>query len=364
MPAAAANKDAQAKRLADRAIGEDYLATRFGDAVKKLQQALKLCGKDNCSPAVVARLHRDLGSVYITGQHKSGPGKKELEKALTADPAVELDPNLESPELRRAFDEVKAKLGVAEPAAEAEAEPAPELAEEEPEQKPAPAAAPSEPSAAKKNFISLSVEQDFMLFGSSAAVCPTVDASGAVTADPAYRCFIGDQYYDGEVYALSGNQIQGGIGIATTRVLLGYDRLVGDNILLGARLGYVFGSSPTAPDSGDFVPFHAEAKGSYYFGAKPFEASSLRPYAALGLGFAQIAARVDVQIYENEAGYIADQRFKIDAWRKAGNVFAAGGLGLELPIASSAIRVEGRFMQFFGTSASALALSAAYAFGL
>src|SRR5258705_3807522 len=62
----AAPKDAQALKLDDDAINNDYLATKFGDAEKKLKQALGLCAKAGaCSPNIVAQLHRDLGIVYV-----------------------------------------------------------------------------------------------------------------------------------------------------------------------------------------------------------------------------------------------------------------------------------------------------------
>src|SRR6185436_761079 len=57
----AAPKDAAATKLDNDAIYTDYLAMKFGDAEKKLKQALTLCGKGAaCSPKVVATLHRDL----------------------------------------------------------------------------------------------------------------------------------------------------------------------------------------------------------------------------------------------------------------------------------------------------------------
>ena len=65
-PAArAAPKDAQALKLDDDAINNDYLATKFGDAEKKLKQGLAICGKGACSPNVVGQLHRDLAIIYV-----------------------------------------------------------------------------------------------------------------------------------------------------------------------------------------------------------------------------------------------------------------------------------------------------------
>src|SRR5689334_21029949 len=66
----AAPKDAQALKLDDDAINNDYLATKFADAEKKLKQAIGLCGKTGCSPNVVAQLHRDLGIILVVASRQ------------------------------------------------------------------------------------------------------------------------------------------------------------------------------------------------------------------------------------------------------------------------------------------------------
>jgi len=48
----AAPRDAQALKLDDDAINNDYLATKFGDAERKLKQGIAICGKSACSPNV------------------------------------------------------------------------------------------------------------------------------------------------------------------------------------------------------------------------------------------------------------------------------------------------------------------------
>src|SRR5215510_3918712 len=62
---AAAPKDDKADSLDQDAIDNDYLAMKFPDADRKLRQAIAICGRTGCSPNVIARLHRDLGILYI-----------------------------------------------------------------------------------------------------------------------------------------------------------------------------------------------------------------------------------------------------------------------------------------------------------
>jgi hypothetical protein len=94
--AVAEPNDQAALDLAKKAIEVDYLGTKFAEAKKKLDQALALCGPKSCSGTVVARLHRDLGVIYIGGMAKPEEGKAEFVAALKADPAIILDPDLTS----------------------------------------------------------------------------------------------------------------------------------------------------------------------------------------------------------------------------------------------------------------------------
>src|SRR5687767_11883586 len=100
-PAGAAPKDARAERLADAAMN-DFEAERFEKAVKGLEQALKFC-KWGCSEAVRARLHRDLGVVYITGLGDRKRGREQFSKALALEPRIKLDPALITPAVAGAF---------------------------------------------------------------------------------------------------------------------------------------------------------------------------------------------------------------------------------------------------------------------
>ena len=123
--AEAAPKDAAAQKLQSDAMNNDYLGTNFAGAEGKLQKALKACGDAGCSPAVVAKIQRDLGVVYIGGLNKPGDGKAAFAAAFKADPNVALDKDLTTPDIQKAWDEVKKKGAKAEEPEEEEEEPKP-----------------------------------------------------------------------------------------------------------------------------------------------------------------------------------------------------------------------------------------------
>src|SRR5882762_6289280 len=95
----AAPKDETVLKLDQSAIDEDYLAMEFPDSVRKLRQAIAICGRTGCSPKVVAQLHRDLGVVYV-GWKKTDDGKAHFLEALRFDPAISLPKELVTPETK------------------------------------------------------------------------------------------------------------------------------------------------------------------------------------------------------------------------------------------------------------------------
>jgi hypothetical protein len=121
--AAAEPKDKAALDLAKQAIEVDYLGTNFEQAEAKLKKALALCKGNACSAKVLAQVHRDLGVVTIAGLKKPDEGKAHFVEALKADPAIQLDPDLTTAEIKTAFEEAQGGAApAAEPAEEAPAE--------------------------------------------------------------------------------------------------------------------------------------------------------------------------------------------------------------------------------------------------
>ncbi|HSO00708.1 MAG TPA: hypothetical protein VLS89_20590 [Candidatus Nanopelagicales bacterium] len=116
---AAGEKDAEAMKLHDQAMDEDYLAVEFDRAEKRLKEALKKCGKDGCTDKVLGKLHIALGTVF-GGAGKLDQAKDEFVAALKADPKAALIDALTTPELAKAFKDAQKEVGTsAKPAAPA-----------------------------------------------------------------------------------------------------------------------------------------------------------------------------------------------------------------------------------------------------
>jgi hypothetical protein len=108
---AAGAKDKEAQKLLDSAMNDDYLATEFAKAEKKLKDAISKCGSSDCSADMQGKLHIALGTVYAVGLSKNDEAKAALVAALKADPKAALDPSLTTPELTKLYDEAKKSAG-------------------------------------------------------------------------------------------------------------------------------------------------------------------------------------------------------------------------------------------------------------
>jgi hypothetical protein len=357
IPAYAEPKDAEARALAKEAMDEDFLGTRFQEARDKLQKALKGCGKQGCSASVRGALHVDL-AVVLFADKKQDKGKQELRAAVEADPQVELPADYATPELEAAFASAGGVAGEKKPAPETE-----EPEAEAPARDTAPTAAESGPAegpsgASLHNWLSVAFQQDLLFYGQTSGVCSGADQ---------YQCFLQGQSYGGPIYPGSGNQLKGGVGFATKRVLVGYERVLGENLSLGAKLGFAFGGSPKATTGKGtaFLPIHAELRGSYWFGSAPFASSGLRPYVGLAAGLGEVDGHVAVEYFQDDAGYLAGAKGKLDAWRKTGNGFVGLHLGAAFAFAQNQqLFVELRLLQMLGASATGGAVSLGYAFGM
>jgi len=362
--ALAAPKDKAARGLQKEAMQTEYAETNFKKAEQKLKKALSQCGSSGCSSEVVAELHRDLATVYIAGEKQGAKGKAELKLALHANPDLQLDEDFATPELHKAFKE----LGGHGPQVEAEEEPAKAKPSEEKkcepgsdtclEEEPAkPAVSASDKGA--KNWLSLHFEQDLLLFSAQNQVCGSNATGNHAAAN--YSCFQSGAPFGGgagqDIAAGPGNHVSGGLGRATSQILIGFDRLLGSNLSLGLRLGYAFGGRP--PGESKFWPFHAELRANYWFGTAPFESSGLRPYVSLSGGLAEVDGKVPVEYYDSSG-----TKRSLDAWRKTGKGFAGLGFGIMVPFAGdNAIVPELRARQMFGASGTVFYISLGYARG-
>jgi hypothetical protein len=359
--ALAAPKDKPASQLRKEAMQTDYAETQFKKAEQKLKKAIHQCGKSGCSNQVVGELHRDLATVYIAGTKQGAKGKSELKLALRANPDLELDEDFATPELRKLFTELGGhgpKPEVEEDSSKGEKkdedcesgnedckEEKIELKEEE------------EPDSSKgaNNWLSLHFGQDFLIFSSQDQVCPSNMPANEGAEN--YSCFQNSAPFDGDIAPGPGNQISGGLGRATSRISIGFDRLLSANLSLGLRLGYAFGGRPPSTDK--FFPFHAELRASYWFGSAPFESSGVRPFVTLSGGLAEVDGRVPVEYYAPSG-----QKGELIAYRKTGKGFAGLGFGVLIPFAGdNGIVPELRARQMFGAPGTVFDISIGYARG-
>lgn len=108
---AAGKKDKDAQKLISQAMDEDYLNVEFDKAEAKLKKAVDACGKDQCSPEVLAKVYVALATVHGVGQQKLDVAKGDLVNAVKADPNVKLLDGLSTPELEAKLKEAQAEAG-------------------------------------------------------------------------------------------------------------------------------------------------------------------------------------------------------------------------------------------------------------
>lgn len=236
---------------------------------------------------------------------------------------------------------------------------------------------------AKRNLVSFGIQLDELLIGSGNDVC-------SPTSGGSYACFISgtSHQFDGKIVTKNGtNGIQGGLGTADVRLLLGYERQLTPKLplTLGVRLGWAFGGSPSPdnvqangllqnkqPPANSFLGFHGEARATYYpLGF--YEEKKIRPYGFLAGGVAQVNASVPVQVCDSSAEAIgpscskvsASKAVNVDAYQITGLNFFGFGAGAVYGITPSVgLSLELKFMVMLPTSGFVIAptIGPVYAF--
>jgi hypothetical protein len=219
------------------------------------------------------------------------------------------------------------------------------------------------PEKPKKVWLSLHVGQDFSFIGTQPDVCGTHETLEAKQ----YDCIDQEGYsYGGEPFPSrpgTGNAINGGIHPATTRFLAGIEFLAGDNVTLGARLGYVNGAAPGRT----LAVFHGEARVAFWFGKEPFSRARVRPFLVVSGGLAEIDDKFAVPIIESKISEKApDAAPTLTVWRQSGVGFAGGGFGVMIPTggAGQGVTAEMKLVALFPDTGVAMAPSIGYALGL
>jgi hypothetical protein len=208
----------------------------------------------------------------------------------------------------------------------------------------------------KANWLTLGFQAD-VLFAPS-----VVDTCAGGTG---YTCFDAHgTYYGGQPLAGADDAVSGGPAMATMRILVGYDRVLGERVMLGGRLGYAFNGGPQRPTASSFLPVHAEARGSYWFGHEPLRHSGFRFFALLAVGVAEVDAGVQVDVYASAQAYQMGQSQNYVAWKKTGLGFASEGLGAMYALTSSTgIVLEVKALEMFPTVGLGAGAQLGYAIG-
>jgi hypothetical protein len=111
---------------------------------------------------------------------------------------------------------------------------------------------------------------------------------------------------------------------------LSLDYAVTENILIGARLGFVARTFPGVEPTNDgkilLPPLHGELRGMYLFGKNALSEQKLAPLVMLAAGVSPAAAGVDVPV--SETGSPAAKN--VTAYQVGGPGFAAAGGGLRV----------------------------------
>src|SRR5581483_7957622 len=135
-------------------------------------------------------------------------------------------------------------------------------------------------SKAPKNFVTLGVEQDLTRLSEVNTCTPSSQVNLG------YSCFRADgSQYQGNPAGGVDDAVQG-FAAGTTRVHVGFDRALLDNLTLGLRVGYALRGAPTGKGPAS-LPVNAEGRLMYWFGDRPFASAGLHPMALVGGGLGQ-----------------------------------------------------------------------------
>jgi hypothetical protein len=249
---------------------------------------------------------------------------------------------------------------------------APETNDELPEAEPT-----ERPSGATPFWLSLTIQADTLFLPASKAACAPNATYGCYYGGGAYRDpndIPAGMDLDGDGVNEGAGKVNGGIALGTLRVMLGGDYAFSPHVVAGIKLGFAFLGAPqekTATAQGPaFLPLHAEARVSYWFG-DGIGNGTIRPFAAISGGLAQVDARAQIQI--TDPAYAMDCEGQppqclersVDAWRKTGVAFASVSGGALYAIGTDhGIFGELRLMQTFPEAGTVLALHAGYMMNL
>ena len=209
----------------------------------------------------------------------------------------------------------------------------------------------------KANLLSLSFQQDFLLLPS---------AKNACNGGENYACWnrSNSKYFSDPAIVGVDDSVNGGAALATSRLMAGYDRVIGGNLAVGGRLGVALNEGPARPKGAASLPVHLEARAAYWFGQRVFAKKGLRFFVNGALGAAEVDAVFAVQA-RDAAPSNYGQLNNLNAWTKTGMAFGAVGAGGMWAFgATHGVTLEAKVMELFPTAGTAFGVQLGYLYGL
>jgi hypothetical protein len=163
--------------------------------------------------------------------------------------------------------------------------------------------------------------------------------------------------------AQNGDLVQSGFApqLGQWRLLLSFDYALNPNMLLGARVGYVFGTDPASTVGAPFPPLHLEARFTYLIGK-----GNIQPMVFVGAGAGEFDAYVPVPVFLKACNPttmpscpatmpLPAQQMTQNAWITAGPGFGVLGVGARFTLGRRiAITAAAKAEAAAGGSAGAL----------
>jgi hypothetical protein len=143
------------------------------------------------------------------------------------------------------------------------------------------------------------------------------------------------------------DKVSGGLAAANVRAGLSFDYAINPNLMVGARLGFLFVNTYTgkaASDEGKTLPapIHIEARVTYLIGTDALAKPGVAPFVFGGGGVTEWDAKIPVTVVEtgNPAGR------NVDAWKISGPAFIGLGGGIRYAFSPKAALLGGLHVNF------------------
>jgi hypothetical protein len=321
----------------------DAVAGEIGEPV--------LLEKDATAPSVTVtvEIHHEAGELVVERRDSAGAMTRNV--PLPADPAaamrtaVFLLGNL-------ARDEASELVGELRPASPPDAATPPEG--------PSSAKVGQKRAEAPSLWLGVSAEADLAFLPAANDVCltnpndgSTINTAGYVCADPTSgMAFPPNMKTDWEIAMGSADQVVGGLKAGNVRLLASLDYAVSHHVLVGARVGYVLHTAPSA----NLGRGHLEARLTYAIGHDALTSDGVSPILLVGVGAGEFDAHVPVRVAVATA--IPASQFTEttqNAWLTSGPLLLTVGGGARVLFGHrAALTAALKFMGAFGGNAGFL----------